>query len=438
MLHAASASTHEAKLTLTFLDDLHPLEHVEVRLCSVGEEVSFTTNERGDVELSLDPGVHWFKVLVHGQWRYTVVKADGHQQAITIDTGDASPAGTGTERPDVTNTRLVLQNKFAELGGRYRFEEILGRGGAGIVLLARDQLLMRPVAVKILHSEVSHDPRIRSLFLKEARGLARLSHPNMISLHDVLTSDGEILMVTEYIRGKSLDKLLREQGPMDQRVAVKFGIQLVRAIGYLHSHNYVHRDIKPSNIMIQPDGTLKLIDFGLASSIQEMSVSRLMALGTPHYMAPEQLLGEASNELTDIYQIGMSLYHILAGAPPFVGEGVARAQIKSQPKRLDKVIEPMSKQLADIVHKCIDKRPERRWQSSAELLQQLRSLHLVLSHEATAEAAPPRAADNSRQLARVEEQLAQLRQTLHLFMLLASVCVATAFIAGLMWGIFAH
>lgn len=370
---------------LLFRHGLELLAHCEVQRCSLDEVARWHTDAQGQLELELEPGIHWLKVLTPDQqWLYTVLQLDERVARLEINLQELKQHGQtqGKAEGQREHTSKVfashqhLQRHLLSLQDRFELHEILGRGGMGIVLRAKDLTLQRSVALKIKHNLTarSHNQAQTNLILlNEARRLARLHHPNLIAIYDVLTLEDDLILITEFVDGISLDQHLRRHGPLSERALLRAAIQLVRALRYLHEQGYVHRDLKPANMMLERDGTLKLIDFGLASPMHELldtpETRAKGALGTPGYMAPEQLIeGGLATVRTDIYQLGVTLYELATGQGP-----TSLAAGSYQP--LDKMRPELSNELAYLVARCVDPHPERRWHSAAELLTRLQRLY---------------------------------------------------------------
>jgi len=201
------------------------------------------------------------------------------------------------------------------LNDRYRLETEIGRGGMGAVYRAYDTLLDRPVAVKVM-SKAGVGTQGRERLLREAKAAAKLNHPNIVSVHDAGTSAGVGFVVMEYVEGTSLDKL-RPQG-MGEIVSI--ALQVATALDHAHTHGIIHRDLKPENVMVAPDGTAKLMDFGLARSIASRVTSEGNITGTVFYLSPEQALGQPVDGRTDLYSLGVMLYELTSGRLPFVAD----------------------------------------------------------------------------------------------------------------------
>lgn len=254
-----------------------------------------------------------------------------------------------------------------DLGTRYVFERVLGRGGMGVVLRAQDTLLNRLVAVKLLSEELADNPEAQHIFLTESRALATLSHPNLVGIFDVTEVGGRAMMVFEYVEGDTLDQLLRKNGHFDEAEALRVAIELTYAIEYLHDKNVIHRDLKPANIMVQPDGKVRLIDFGLARSLEDIAARGTRLRGSPAYMAPEQVLGEQLGHHTDLYALGMTLFEILAGRLPFDSGDMSFAQVHRHPPSLATLREDLHADLVVIVDRCICKAQSDRPASAVEV-----------------------------------------------------------------------
>jgi predicted Ser/Thr protein kinase len=210
--------------------------------------------------------------------------------------------------------------------GKYELEGELGRGGMGVVYAARDTALDRPVAVKVLPPTLTDDPTARQRFVLEARLAARLQHPNVVSIYDVGRQGGTHFIAMERVSGRSLEAVLREDGPLPATEASRVAAEACRALVAAHAAGLVHRDIKPGNILLTDDGRVKVTDFGLAKlhgQAQHQSLSGGQSLlGTPLYMSPEQCEQGQVDPRTDLYALGATYYHLLTGRPPFEGESV--------------------------------------------------------------------------------------------------------------------
>ncbi|MGI8586975.1 MAG: protein kinase domain-containing protein [Chloroflexia bacterium] len=279
------------------------------------------------------------------------------------------------------------------LNGRYELQGVLGGGGMALVYRALDRVLNRIVAVKILREQYASDPTFQQRFTREAQSAAGLSHPNIVSVYDVGT-DGDLpYIVMELVPGITLRDLLARDGrlPVDQAVEVAAGI--LSALEYAHRNGLIHRDIKPGNVLITPSGAVKVVDFGIAKSASDLSLTGAgMALGTAAYFSPEQARGEAARVQSDIYSLGVTLYEMLTGRPPFESDsdvGTAYKQINEAPIPPRRLNPTIPAQLEAIVLRALAKNPAARFGSAGEMEQALRN---YAAFGAQATAAVPRVA----------------------------------------------
>ncbi len=358
--------------SIMFINQSQPLAGAFVRLAGDGENVLITDDE-GKITIDLIQGTHVFEIQVDEEWITREVNRKGNSPLFIVDVGKRDSGQLST-----LNT---LQVDIAEMvGDRYVFETVLGRGGMGVVVKAIDRLLNRPVAIKMLSDELQDNDEAQQIFLVEARNLATLSHPNLVAIHDILTIEGRVLMVFEYVLGENLDRLIKKNRRIEQIEALRIAIQLTRVVAYLHDHELIHRDLKPSNVIIQQDGTLKLIDFGLARSLNELYIRGTRVRGTPAYMAPEQVMGIHLTVQTDLYQIGISLYESLVGDLPFDSGDMAYAHVHKEPPRLLERLPDLDPELAALVHQLLEKQPKDRPASSREVLERLSGIYSRLTN----------------------------------------------------------
>lgn len=260
------------------------------------------------------------------------------------------------------------------LDGRYEIKEIIGVGGMAYVYKAYDNIDDRTVAVKILKEEYLANDEFTRRFKNESKAIAILSHPNIVKVYDVSFGDRMQYIVMEYIDGITLKEYIDQQEEFKWKEAVHFTVQILRALQHAHDKGIVHRDIKPQNIMLLPDGTIKVTDFGIARfSRQDIRTTRSTdkAIGSVHYISPEQARGEITDEKADIYSVGVMLYEMLAGKLPFEADSavsVAIMQLQSEAKPPREVNPSIPEGLADITVKAMQKDPSKRYQSAAEML----------------------------------------------------------------------
>jgi len=283
---------------------------------------------------------------------------------------------------DVKNRIKMLKEQPKKVQGlisggdiRYRIIREIGRGNMGRVYEAYDNVLERKVAYKVPNLDLTHHPEMVGDFLREAKSAAALNHPNIVIVYDAGKQGNEYYIAMELVNGKTLKDILRDKGRLSQQDSLNIAVQLVKALVYAHSNNLIHRDIKPGNIMITNDGVIKLMDFGLAKIIHDTAQTATKVIGTPYYMSPEQIKGDKISFQTDIYAFGVVLYEMLAGVPPFNKGDVYYHHLHTVPASLKGIVPEVSDVLNDIVLKCLEKQPEKRFVNSSELLSAIRSIN---------------------------------------------------------------
>jgi serine/threonine-protein kinase len=255
------------------------------------------------------------------------------------------------------------------LAGRYLIGEVIGRGGMSTVHRARDEVLDRDVAVKILLPALAEgDPAHVARFEREARAAAALHHPAVVKIYDTGHDRGTHFIVMEYVAGQSLDRLLADGRPLDPEEASRIAGQVAAALAAAHVAGILHRDVKPANVMVTPEREIKVLDFGIARARHDPTLTQpTFAIGTASYMAPERVLGQPGDERSDIYSLGCLLYAMLAGRPPFVAEStlsVLHQQVHEQPAPLGGVGAPA---LETLVMGMLAKEPGARPQTASEI-----------------------------------------------------------------------
>lgn len=265
------------------------------------------------------------------------------------------------------------------LANRYEILEKRGSGGMADVFKARDRLLNRYVAVKVLKDELRDDKEFVERFKIEAQSAAGLSHPNIVSVHDVGVEDGIHYFIMEYVDGMSLKDYVKHVGALDWREATEFAISICSAIDHAHKKNIIHRDIKSHNILLTREGVVKVADFGIARAVTSSTVVNggKNVVGSVHYFSPEQALGKAIDFKSDIYSIGVVLYEMLTGRLPFIGDSafqVARMQIETPPRPPIELNAAIPQAVNDITLKALQKQPQKRYQSAAEMQADLKAV----------------------------------------------------------------
>ena len=260
------------------------------------------------------------------------------------------------------------------LDDRYEIEEKIGEGGMAVVYKAFCHRLNRYVAVKIMRDEMAADEEFRRRFSAESQAIAMLSHTNIIAVYDVSHSGSAEYIVMELVDGITLKQYLDKRGALKWKEALHFARQIAKALSHAHERGIVHRDIKPQNIMLLRDGTIKVGDFGIAALENEMQENKGQAIGSIHYIAPEQARGESPDARSDIYSLGVVMYEMLSGHKPYVGETIAEIAVKhisTDPLPLSLYDPDIPEELERITRKAMNNRLSGRYQTAAELLDEL-------------------------------------------------------------------
>ena len=276
---------------------------------------------------------------------------------------------------DEATTGLASSLIGTVLSSRYRLESKLGSGGMSTVYLARDITLERWVAVKVMHREMSDQPDQIERFRREARAVAQLSHPNVVSVIDAGEDGGHPYIVFEYVDGETLKQRIERVGPLPVDEATAYAIEIGRGLAAAHSRRLVHRDVKPQNVLIDSEGRAKVTDFGIARSLEADGLTQTgRVLGTTDYVSPEQAMGRGVDARTDIYSLGVLLFEMLTGEVPFAAEtvvGVAMKHVNEPMPDVQRRRPEISSALAAVVERSTSKDPKQRYPDMASCLADL-------------------------------------------------------------------
>jgi serine/threonine protein kinase len=261
------------------------------------------------------------------------------------------------------------------LSGRYRLKAKLGSGGMSTVYLAIDETLDRPVAVKVMHREISEEPEQLERFRREARAVAKLSHPSVVAVIDAGEDGGHPYIVFEYVEGENLKQRIRRLGPLDPPEALAYAIEIASGLSVAHDRRMVHRDVKPQNVLIDAEGRAKVTDFGIARQLEQQGVTDTgRVLGTTDYVSPEQAMGHGVDERSDVYSLGVVLFEMLTGEVPFSADtqiGVAMKHVNEELPDVQRRRPELSAATALTIERSTTKDPTKRYGSIREMVDDL-------------------------------------------------------------------
>ena len=262
-----------------------------------------------------------------------------------------------------------------QVANRYDIISLIGQGGMADVFKAKDTILNRIVAIKILREKLSNDAMTLVRFQREASAASRLSHPNVVDIYDVGESDGMHYIVMEYVRGRTLKQMIAQRGSLSVTESIHIMMQLTSAIQHAHSHHIIHRDIKPQNVLVKDDGTVKITDFGIAIANDTVQLTLNNAvMGSAHYLAPETAQGKDATEQVDIYSLGIVFYELLTGKVPFAGKTPTEIAVKHLRQAMPYVRDfnaQIPQSVENIILKATAKNPENRYKNANQMLDDL-------------------------------------------------------------------
>jgi eukaryotic-like serine/threonine-protein kinase len=261
------------------------------------------------------------------------------------------------------------------LAGRYSVERSVGHGGMAQVYEGTDTVLGRTVAIKVLAPQYARDDAFVARFRREAQAAAKLNHPGVVSVYDTGSDDGVHYIVMEYVAGRTLAEVLEQEGRLQPERAAEIAAQVGQALSFAHAAGIIHRDVKPANIMLSAQGSVKVMDFGIARALSTQTLTQTATvLGTASYLSPEQAQGEAVDARSDLYSLGVVLYEMLTGRPPFTGDtpvAVAYKHVREDPRLPSEVAPEVPSELDAVVMKAMAKNPANRYASASEMAEDL-------------------------------------------------------------------
>ena len=271
--------------------------------------------------------------------------------------------------------------------GKYQIEDVLGEGAMGVVYRALDPVLNRRVAIKIMSEALAQDSDLRERFLREAQAAGSLQHPHVVTIYDFGEVDGHPFIAMEYVEGVDLEHLLRTNVPLSVEEKIDLIVGVLQGLAYAHKKGVIHRDIKPANVRVDSEGKARIMDFGIAHLASSNMTRTGMMLGTPNYMAPEQIVGNEVTARTDIFSVGVLMYELLTNAKPFQGDTLHTVMYKvlsEMPPPLDKVLPGLPSSLNTVVMRALQKQPDQRYASALEMANDLTNIRAALGDKPSA------------------------------------------------------
>ncbi|MDB4892886.1 MAG: protein kinase [Gemmatimonadetes bacterium] len=266
--------------------------------------------------------------------------------------------------------------------GKYEVQDLIGEGAMGVVYRALDPMLNRSVAVKVMNEALALDENFRTRFLREARAAGSLQHPNVITVYDCGETDGHLYIAMEYVAGTDLEQLIASKVPVSLANKIEIMIGVLNGLAYAHKRGIVHRDMKPANIRVNEEGRALIMDFGIAHTTSSNVTKTGLILGTPNYMAPEQITGSQITAQTDIFAVGVVLYELLTNIKPFEGgtlHSVLFRIVSEDPESPDKIVAGVRPDLAEIVMKALAKEPADRYASALDMANALSKISAAIT-----------------------------------------------------------
>ncbi|MGA1875250.1 MAG: serine/threonine-protein kinase [bacterium] len=308
----------------------------------------------------------------------TSKRTSGAAKTVVLEKSSTQPSRKEGP-PSQTDQRVADSADDDDIGpaGRYRIKQELGRGAMGIVYHAHDQVLGRDVALKQIPTYLSHDQQLLARFRQEAMALARLNHPHIVQVYDLVEDSDQAWIAMEFVEGEDLEKSLQKSGSLLLQKALPLGLQLAKALAYAHERGVIHRDFKPANILLTHRGLPKITDFGLAKLTEsKVHTQEGFLLGSPAFMSPEQAAGKDCDARSDIYALGVTLYKMLTGRLPFEGDvaSVIAQKLTREPTLLPDFDENFPEQLKNLISRMVAKNPADRPATMPAVTEALKSL----------------------------------------------------------------